>query len=246
MSRAVDQGDPESAIAVLTDRAYTDIAFAEAPPPAGLEQMLAGNAALNRHIFGPDQPLTPAAAFAALNRCRILCALRQGPYGVGRVNQTVEALLARKKIIAPASPDYPGRPIMITENNYPMQLYNGEVGIILPDWQEPGLAAARPQELRVFFPGPAGEFRRFSPGRLPPHETVYAMTVHKSQGSEFDHILLILPDKAAPVLTRELIYTAITRARKTVEIWGRLAVIRLALSTSVRRASGLREKLWPY
>ena len=102
---------------------------------------------------------------------------------------------------------------MITRNDYNLRLFNGDVGIILPDH-------GQDNELRAFFRDAGGNTRKFPPVMLPEHETVFAMTVHKSQGSEFESILFILPDYDSPVLTRELIYTGITRAKKHVEIWG--------------------------
>ena len=99
-------------------------------------------------------------------------------------------------------------------------------------------------ELRVFFPNEDGKMRRLHPVRLPPHETIYAMTVHKSQGSEFDRILLILPDRDTPVMTRELIYTGITRARKEVAVMGREEVFRQAVLKTIERTSGLSDALW--
>jgi len=98
--------------------------------------------------------------------------------------------------------------------------------------------------LGAFFRDAAGGLRRFAPVRLPAHETVYALTIHKSQGSEFDHILMILPDRDAPVLTRELIYTAITRARKSVTVWGEEELFIRAVSRRSVRSSGLRDALW--
>jgi exodeoxyribonuclease V alpha subunit len=126
---------------------------------------------------------------------------------------------------------------MITKNDYGMKLFNGDVGLILPDPERNG-------ELGAFFRDVAGGLRRFAPVRLPAHETVYALTIHKSQGSEFDHILMILPDKDAPVLTRELIYTAITRARKSVTVWGEEELFIRAVSRRSVRSSGLRDALW--
>ncbi|MDP2268513.1 MAG: ATP-binding domain-containing protein, partial [Deltaproteobacteria bacterium] len=99
-------------------------------------------------------------------------------------------------------------------------------------------------ELSAFFQDASGVVRKIPPLRLPEHETVYAVTVHKSQGSEFDRVLLILPDRDAPVLTRELIYTGITRARNFVEIWCREEIFREAVSRRVKRASGLGDALW--
>ena len=126
---------------------------------------------------------------------------------------------------------------MVTRNDYQLRLFNGDMGITLPDPEGN-------RELRVFFPSLDGRGRKFPPLRLPEHETVYALTVHKSQGSEFDRVLLILPDRDAPVLTRELIYTGITRAREAVEIWGPETIFSRAVSRRLHRSSGLREALW--
>jgi exodeoxyribonuclease V alpha subunit len=98
--------------------------------------------------------------------------------------------------------------------------------------------------LRAFFLSPEGRMRNLPPWKLPEHETVFAMTVHKSQGSEFDHVLLVLPDAPGPLLTRELVYTAVTRARRSVEIWASPAVLRGAIDGRIHRESGLREALW--
>jgi len=103
------------------------------------------------------------------------------------------------------------------------------------------MAAGR---LAVFFPGDQGALNSFAPYQLPPHETAYAMTVHKSQGSEFDRVILILPDRDVPVLTRELIYTAITRARQSVTIWGNAQLLATGVQRRIERASGLRQALW--
>ena len=124
---------------------------------------------------------------------------------------------------------------MITRNDYNLKLFNGDIGVILPD--------ADSGEPRAFFPGPDNEVRKFLPLRLPEHQTAYALTVHKSQGSEFDRVLLVLPDRESPVLSRELLYTGITRARKGVELWFEEKVFRAALSRRVRRTSGLRDAL---
>ena len=123
---------------------------------------------------------------------------------------------------------------MVTKNDYGLRLYNGDVGIVL----------AEGGEARVFFPSPDGGFRKFPPLRLPEHETVFAMTVHKSQGSEFDEILLVLPDRDAPVLTRELVYTGFTRAKERVSVWGDEGLFLRALSRRIERSSGLRATLW--
>ncbi len=179
----------------------------------------------------------PARAFQAFERFRILCALRVGPYGAVEINRLVEALLEQAGLIRPEKEWYAGRPVIITRNDYHLRLFNGDTGLVLPD-PEAGY-----QE-RVFFREEGGRFRKLNPVRLPAHETVYAMTVHKSQGSEFDRILLMLPDRDNPVLTRELVYTGITRAIHRVEIWTRETVFREAVRRPIRRTSGLRDALW--
>ena len=126
---------------------------------------------------------------------------------------------------------------MITRNDYNLKLFNGDVGIILPDSESS-------HEPRAYFPSEEGTIRKFPPLRLPEHETVYAVTVHKSQGSEFNRVLLLLPDGDTPVLTRELIYTGITRAREKVEVWSSEEIFRAAVSRRIERTSGLRKALW--
>ena len=167
----------------------------------------------------------------------ILCALREGPFGVQGLNLLVEQVLRKEGLIQKEGPWYSGRPVMVTKNDYNLRLFNGDIGITLAD---PG----GNNQLRVFFQSPDGGIRKFPPLRLPDHETVYAMTVHKSQGSEFNQVLFILPDVSARVLTRELIYTAITRAKEKVEVWGKEEIFHTAVSRRITRASGLREALW--
>jgi exodeoxyribonuclease V alpha subunit len=188
------------------------------------------------YLEGRDTPDT-LEVFQRFDRFRILCAIRQGPYGVMALNALVEQILEREKLIERQRRWYAGRPVLITSNDYHLRLFNGDVGIILPDPQAN-------DELRAFFLAPDGAVRKFHPLRLPEHETVYAMTVHKSQGSEFGRVLLLLPDRDVPILTRELIYTGITRAKERVEIWGDEAVFRAATSRRIERRSGLRDALW--
>ncbi len=146
------------------------------------------------------------------NRFKILCAVKKGHFGVDTVNRFAEHVLARRGLIDPGYQFYRGKPILITRNDYDLGLYNGDIGILMP----------KPESDRndpyAFFSGMSGELRRFPAYRLANYETVYALTVHKSQGSEFESVLLILPDKFYPVLSRELLYTGITRAKKQVTI----------------------------
>jgi exodeoxyribonuclease V alpha subunit len=236
VSRQINAGESDQALARIRENTEGgDIGWRDLPSPERLSRDLRKAV---REGFAPYlQQSDPEAVFERLNAFRILCALREGPYGVRGLNYLVEQQLQREGLIHPQGRWYRGQPILITQNDYTLRLFNGDVGVILPD---PGAD----QELRAWFPGEKGPWRKFRPRRLPAHETVYALTVHKSQGSEFDRVLLILPDRDNPILTRELIYTAITRARERVEIWGREEVFRSAVARRIRRSSGLREALW--
>ncbi len=175
---------------------------------------------------------SPHKAFKALEKFRILCALRKGPFGAATMSRMVENILKKKKLISPENLWYHGRPVLINENDYNLNLFNGDVGIIFHKNTRPVAC----------FQGDGGKIRQISPMRLPAHETVWAMTVHKSQGSEFEKIMLILPDRDGPVLTRELIYTAITRAVSFVEILGYEKIFLKAVSRKTKRASGLKDE----
>lgn len=159
--------------------------------------------------FSAYRNAEPAEALARLDRFRLLCAHREGALGASGVNERIERLLRRRGEITP-SDWYPGRPVMITRNDYALGLYNGDVGVCLAD-QHGGPP-------RVWFAGADGP-RALAPGRLPEHETVFAMTVHKSQGSEFDEVLLLLPEQRSAVVDRALLYTAVTRAKQRVRVY---------------------------
>jgi len=235
VSRAVNAGDADLAVTLLMDGKHGDIKWKDLPPPGDLPLAIKDAA-----IKGFKDYLRASdilEIFQLFDRFRIMCALRKGPYGVIALNFLVEQILSEEGLIEPDSTWYPGRPLLITRNDYNLRLFNGDVGIVLPD-------SAENNDLRAFFPTADGIVRKFSPLRLPEHETVYAMTVHKSQGSEFNEALLLLPDRDSPVLTREIIYTGITRARESVEIWGSENVFRSAVSRRIKRTSGLRDALW--
>jgi exodeoxyribonuclease V alpha subunit len=179
-------------------------------------------------------------AFLIYVRFRVLCALRVGPYGVIGVNQLIESELASAGKIRPTGHWYHGQPILITQNDYRLKLFNGDVGLIFSQSQS---GKEQTGSLRAYFPIEGGSFRDISPSRLPQHETVFAMTVHKSQGSEFDRAVLILPPEPSELLTRELLYTAVTRAKHSLEVWGNQEVFIQSVSRKVERRSGLRDHL---
>jgi exodeoxyribonuclease V alpha subunit len=179
----------------------------------------------------------PQEIFDRFNAFRVLCTHRSGPMGAATVNRIIEEGLETKNLIDTHQAWYAGRPIMVSRNDYPLQLFNGDVGITLPDREAAG-------RLKVFFPGSDGTMRKLAPARLPEHETVYAMTVHKAQGSEFAQVLMILPPDLSRIMSRELVYTGITRARARVEIWGSEGAFVQAVQRRLVRASALQERLW--
>lgn len=223
-------GDPISAgEAATTTRDVALVAMGDDTDPATALAPIVARA-LAPYVQAPD----PSARLHALGAFRVLCAHRQGPFGVERLGRAIEHVLARRAGLRPDETFYEGRPIMVTANDYQLDLYNGDIGVV-----HTGTDGRR----RAFFPGPAG-LRALSPWRLPPHETVFAMTVHKSQGSEFDRVVLLVPPSVSPILTRELVYTAITRARAQVLVFGDPRVLPRAIARRIDRASGLREALW--
>lgn len=239
LSRAVSNGNVDKALSVLKNGS-NQIAWEKIPHPQDLSQVLE-----KKIISGYSDYLkteNPAAALECFNRFRILCVVKRGPFGINAVNTFAEKVLRRERLIPPKGSSgnqwYRGRPILITRNDYRLGLFNGDMGITLP------LPGSAKKDMYVFFSGKSGELRRFPPHRLPEHESVYAMTVHKSQGSEFDHVLFLLPNQDNPVLTRELFYTGITRAIQNVSIWGTEEIIKTTLSRKIERTSGLRDTLW--
>lgn len=194
------------------------------------------------HGFAPYvQALTAAMAqpqpdcaplFDALNVFRILCATRLGARGVEALNAQMAEHVRRAAHVpfAVGTSWFAGRAVMVARNDYALGLFNGDIGIALP---------TREGVLRVYFRMADGGVRAVTPAALPPHDTAFALTVHKSQGSEFDHAALVLPASTSRVLTRELVYTAVTRARKTVRVVGSREVLADAIATPTRRDSGL-------
>ena len=168
-------------------------------------------------------------AYFLLDNYKILCAHRAGTTGVENMNRLC------RKLFRMNQDDAAGLPVMILQNDRITGLSNGDIGIL---WNIDGVP-------RVYFPTSIKdpEPKSFLPFELPPCEPVFAMTVHKSQGSGFDNVLIAFPQKKSPILTRELLYTAITRAKKRVEFWCPEALIEPVLSTEVIRHSGLAERL---
>ncbi len=182
------------------------------------------------------EAVAPHAALVLFEQFRLLCAHRLGPMGVSSLNRYAEKVLARHRLIEPSTPWYKGKPVLIQANNYPLRLFNGETGILWPAENGEGLKA-------FFFSENREGVRSYSLRQLPAHETAFAMTIHKSQGSEFDRVALVLPGEDSALLSRELLYTGISRARRQVALVGRPQEIEAAVGRRVERASGLQEKL---
>ncbi len=233
-SRSIREGKTEKVLEMLLENSYTDIAFLENKSNSFLNDILS-----QKIIEGYSAYIKAGSATEALAEFptfTILCAVRKGMLGVEKINELAEDILSKNGLIKYSSKWYEYRPIMITRNDYSMRLYNGDIGIILKDDAD--------GRMRFFTSAPDGSIKKILPLKIPEHETVYAMTVHKSQGSEFDNVLIVLPDRTSPLLTRELLYTAVTRARKKVEIYGRIDIIRHMINTPTTRISGLKDALW--
>ncbi|MGI2064716.1 exodeoxyribonuclease V subunit alpha [Shewanella sp. MF08487] len=199
--------------------------------------------ALNSDTSNSDLSKRPSTAdiIERFNQYRILCAMRSGDYGVEGINQYVTQALANAKLIKPLQEFYLGRPIIIQSNDYNLGLFNGDIGLILQDED-------KPERLMAHFIKADGSLLKVLPARLPSHETCYAMTVHKSQGSEFSRVALVLPPSPSlaqwQLLTKELVYTAITRAKVHFTCLGTQQVFERASSQATQRASGLADRLW--
>lgn len=188
----------------------------------------------------PQQEDWVRRVLAEFERFRLLCAVREGDWGAMGLNRAVERALQRAGLLQPRGEWYLGRPVMVTRNDPVLGVFNGDIGIVLPSIQEAGRAAG---SLRVYFAdGP--QLRSVGVSRLAHVETAFAMTVHKSQGSEFEHTVLVLPPQAGPVLSRELVYTGITRARRAFTlVSAQPGLLTAAIQQRTQRASGLQDLL---
>ena len=256
LANYVNTGQARAAADWLRGATDDDVRWLEAgvgtDPEAVLREMDSGFADYVRSVAA--DPGDVAAITDAFGRFRVLCALRDGPRGVTALNAAMTRRF-RATLTLPglpglpglppaggglegalASPWFAGRPVLVLDNDYVLRLFNGDIGIALPDTN--GV-------LLVHFPDATapGGFRAIAPVRLPRHETAFAMTIHKSQGSEFDGILVMLPQQRSRVLTRELLYTAITRAKRQVMLVADEAILAQAIATPTTRHSGLLARL---
>ena len=235
LADAIRHGDGEGTVAALraAPGEITWLPMDVQETEAGLELVRDRAVAAGLEVAGAAREGEASQALAALGRFRLLCAHRLGPHGVSDWTSRVQGWLGGD-VEDIEQRDYIGRPLLVRENDYELGLYNGDTGVIV------GGAGERPSA--AFERG--GDVLRFSPLRLGAVDTVYAMTIHKSQGSQFDTAAVLLPPASSRILTRELLYTAVTRARRELILVGTEDAIRHAVERPVARASGLRERLW--
>jgi exodeoxyribonuclease V alpha subunit len=207
---------------------------------------LAAAPGLSRSCFvqgpGPDDEDAHAAwvraVWQAFERFRVLCAVREGDWGVAGLNRAIERRLEHEQLLEVRGEWYEGRPVIVTRNDYGLGVFNGDIGIVL---KPPGNGA----DLRAYFVE-GDSIRSVSASRLADVETAFALTVHKSQGSEFEHTVLVLPPGAQRVVTRELVYTGVTRARAALTlVTPRREVLGEAIAQRIERSSGLPDWLHP-
>jgi exodeoxyribonuclease V alpha subunit len=232
LAEAVQRGDADAAVDVLAGD-HDDVMWlpvdAATTTRSALQQLRDDVVEAGTRVSEAAAEGRGREALEALGGFRLLCAHRRGPYGVSTWTAHIERWLG----LAGSAGWYAGRPLLVTENDYGLGLYNGDTGVVV----------SHGSSVRAVFER-RGQVVELSPQRLAPVDTVYAMTVHKAQGSQFDQVAVLLPDPTSPILTRELLYTAITRARRRLILVGTEETVRTAVERPITRASGLRESLW--
>lgn len=247
LARAVETGDADAALDILSgadDVTWVDTA-GETGPDHSRGDGVATTDGVRGALVDTAKEVTDAArigdartALDAMRTTQVLCAHRRGAAGVGNWRRQVEQWLAAEIHGYQPFGWYAGRPLLVTENDYSVELFNGDTGVVVAAGDE-----TDPGRLLCAFER-RGEIITISPSRLRAVETSYAMTIHKSQGSQFSHAIVALPDSDSRILTRELLYTAVTRARHHVTVIGSAEAIHTAVERPVQRASGLTQRLW--
>ncbi|HBI15844.1 MAG TPA: exodeoxyribonuclease V subunit alpha [Desulfobulbaceae bacterium] len=231
LARMVNAGDQEN-LAAFAEQYHDDLAVVR---PAS-EHFRPWLAARLLEGFAPCFAAAgPEEALAAFARFRVLCALREGPAGVAGVNGLAEQIFRSRGLLAGSGAWYRGRPLVIRKNHYGLQLFNGDAGIVWPD---------REGVLHAWFPRPDGGLWPVALSMLPAHDTAYAATVHQAQGSEFAEVLFLLPLQDNRILSRELVYTALTRARHKLTLADPASLLAKSISRRAVRYSGLTARLW--
>ena len=231
LAQAIVRGDARRAIDICADERFPN---ASSSGVDGAPESAPWFKRAVQHCAQLPQATSPAEALTKLHAHRVLCAHRRGPLGVEDTNRRIEAALQAQGHISPHPAGHHGQPIIINQNDYSLKVANGDVGVL---WM--GADGA----LHAHLPDDEGGLRTIHPSRLPSHSTSWAMTVHKSQGSEFSAITVVLPKNDSPLLSRELLYTGVTRARDKVHIVGEDAILLACVRRRTERSSGLADAL---
>jgi len=232
LSELVNEGEASQAIELLDDDEFGDVNMIAVEDSQKLQQLL------EQTVSSYYEPLVKAASPEAMlevfNTFRLLSPHRKGPLGVEDLNNRIEKLLISKGLVSPYASWYHGRPVIINQNDYSLGLNNGDIGICYKTEMNETMVCFQQQNA----------FKSISPSRIPDHSTAFCLTVHKSQGSEFDQVLVMLPNRPSQILTRELLYTAISRARSTVTLAGSKNILTHGIQRKLMRSSGLKDLLW--
>lgn len=243
LATAVNKGDASHSLSILRGAGgrYPDLSWYQIEQEGGGLEIAALAKGYDDYWLAVKEvlqgELSISSLFQEFANYQILCAVRTGDYGVEVLNQALQAFFYKRGRMRNPLAWYPGKAIIITRNDASLGLFNGDIGICLPDAHEK-------ERMRVWFELPDGSLKAYLPSRLSENEAVFVMTVHKSQGSEFKHVELVLPPYDSPVLTKELIYTGITRAKTFFSLWASPESMRSGVETRVARYSGLIDKLW--
>ncbi len=236
LADAIRRGDGDAALEVLRDHRSEELTWVEDDDQAAISRLYEEAAASAVDVILAAQGRDAEAGLRKASELKVLCATRFGPLGVFAWSARIEALAAR------ALPDagigrrpYVGRPVVVTRNDYFNRVFNGDVGLVV----------AGPTGPVAAFRDPSIGLRELAMSQLGDVDTWWATTIHKSQGSEFERVIVALPRPPSPILTRELLYTAVTRAKEQVTLVAAEESLRTAIRRPVARASGLRLKLWP-
>jgi len=233
LAAAIRAGNADEALALLEDPDVEGVERVDVGAPEEVVARLIAESHDMHTAIATESEMN--AKLDQMSRYRVLCAHRRGPLGVENLGARLDQAASGLRETTPQAGWWSGRMLLVTRNAPDQDLWNGDVGLI----EETN------DGLRALFPDGAGGVRALSAGRLPNHESAIAMSVHKSQGSEFDAVDLVLGDRPSPIMTRELFYTGVTRARKTLRVHASAASIRAMIERRIERDSGLSELLWP-
>lgn len=247
LAKHINQGEIVPSITLLKESNMADVnwiepkeTFAQALVDEQLHSLILNIMPIYSDYFAAIRQGDLAQAFSCLARQQVLCAQRNGPWGVVQLNSLIQQELNAQGLINTAQDFYAGRPVILTRNDHNLKLFNGDIGIVMADPNNPSLT-------KVWFNMADGTLCGFLPNRIPPHDTLYAMTIHKSQGSEFSEVHLCLPlinaQSKGRGLSRELLYTGLTRAKQKFTLYAQQQALQICLTQQCVRGSGLAARL---